>query len=240
MLANSFGLPAGVSCPGMTKACEAVCYAKKTENVFRAAGRLVTANWDVLQECGDDVDAIERLLMAMMTDFETDVLRLSARTSVPAIDLSKFRIHWDGDFYSEAYAVAWSRVMAEFPAIQFWAYTRTFEVVEWLVDVPNLSLYLSVDEFNAELAGQYVNKYPSLKTAVLSTTHAEASIVTVDLHGSKAPKCPENVGRIPLVMPLSGRRTETINVGDNAQGACTACGLCVNGTTNVTFATSGK
>jgi len=242
MLANSFGLPAGreFSCPGATDVCESICYAGRTERVFTSAGRLVRHNWDILQALGDDVDALADVLGEMMAEFSAEVTKVSKKTGIDARRLSMFRIHWDGDFYSDAYALAWSRVIASTPDIQYWAYTRTFEAAEWLADLPNLALYFSVDTANADTAATYALKYPTVKLAVLDETHADASETMVSIRGKRAPKCPENVGRIPLVMSMTGRAKDVVAVGDIAQGACAGCTLCPKGTQDVTFSIRGR
>lgn len=233
---NTFGLPAGVTCPGMTAACETVCYARRTENTYRSAGALVRHNYETLVAHGDDVAGLAKELHSVVA-----VWRLqAAKHAAPLV----FRIHWDGDFYSLAYAEAWRDVMARFPEVQFWAYTRSFveacDVTPILADVPNLALYLSVDEHNAARAAVVLAQYPRLKAATLGETSDDAAVILAQLGRSNAPKCPENVKRLPLMVAQSGKRTEAVQPGDTAQGACVACGLCVEGRADVRFATKKR
>ena len=65
---NAFGLPAGLSCPGMTTVCERICYAGKLEVIYKGVRGLVQSNYDLLISAPDMVP----LLDEMITDFERD------------------------------------------------------------------------------------------------------------------------------------------------------------------------
>jgi len=219
-VSNSFGLPAGLSCPGRTAICGSVCYASRTETVFPSAGALVMRNWEALKACGRSQAKMTALLRDAITDYRISHARAERlrKVSIPHV----FRVHWDGDFYSLPYARAWRTVMLENPDIQFWVYTRSFhgrvDVVPTLQVVPNLSLYLSVDSENR----QYAERYPDIPHAILDETFEKAQVTSVSLSGRRAPRCPENARKVPLV-------------GSDGRGACVACGLCVNGRSSVLF-----
>lgn len=219
---NSFGLPAGTSCPGMTPFCES-CYAKGSETAFPSAARLVAHNLAELQSA-NTVIGMTDLLQEMLATFRRQALKKGAAL--------RFRIHWDGDFYSLPYAQAWRQTILENPDIRFWAYTRTFQpdlnIVPVLRGLKNLALYLSVDQWNEARAKVVKRTDPWVLLAGCSETFSESPV--------SGPKCPENAKRIPLVMALDGRRTTPVLVGDDAQGACNACGLCIEGRGNVQFA----
>lgn len=202
---NAFGLPAGKSCPGMTSICEKVCYAKRTEGAFPSAGRLVEHNWSLLQALGDDVDAMVELLSEAVARFE--VLAEKHNTA------KLFRIHWDGDFYSRPYAEAWAEVCRRHSEVSFWAYTRTLDVVDVLSGIRNLRLLVSTDADNYEAAKLTLRMNPGVFAAVLDDTAAEGQLTMQDLIGRKAPVCPENVKKVPLV-------------NDQGVGACASCLLC--------------
>ena len=216
---NAFGLPAGTSCPGRTAICASVCYAEAAEN-WPTVDALVRHNWDLLRACGRSQAKITELLRELMTAYRQSHARAERLRS--ATIPHAFRIHWDGDFYSVAYARAWRTVMLENADIQFWVYTRSFhgrvDVVPTLSVVPNLSLYLSVDSENR----QHAERYPDLPHAILDETFADAQVTSVSLSGKRSPKCPENARKVPLV-------------GSDGRGACVACGLCVNGRSSVLF-----
>lgn len=222
-IANAFGLPSGkaFSCPGATSVCEAVCYAGKIEKVRKAVLAVMLHNWSLLQSAtyGEMVE----LLSAMISEFDAECARKNGTR--------KFRIHWDGDFFSVDYARAWAEVMRRFPAIQFWAYTRTYSagdmaVVECLAAVPNLSLYLSVDRENLEGAKAVRKAFPSVKWAFLGQTEESTREEMLSLFPRPGGICPENVKRIPLITPNGG--------------ACITCNLCVEGKSDIRFAIGKK
>lgn len=229
---NAFGLPAHISCPGATDVCRDICYAFRLEKAYTGVQKVLKSNWEQLQACEDDVDKIYDLLESMICTFVADTNKLSAKydEDIPYA----FRIHWDGDFYSESYAEAWSLIIADYSYIDFWAYTRSFcepvnvVPVLGLVTDKNLTLYLSVDKSNVEHVPAIIEEYPEVKLAFLDTTFEQAKELSEAVIGRKAPKCPEQTGHYPLV------------VEENNNGACITCGLCIRGTNNVLFSTSKK
>lgn len=94
-IANTFGLPAGkeYSCPGATSICESVCYAGRLEKVFPSVRANLLHNWNLLKDA--DHNTIEDLLTEMIDEFKKDCEKKKA----PML----FRIHWDGDFFSDTY-----------------------------------------------------------------------------------------------------------------------------------------
>lgn len=229
-VANTFGLPAGISCPGRTAFCKD-CYAGRLENAYSSSARLVSDNWETLQKAGRSVPKLASLLRDVVAEWEIQASKVGADRI--------FRIHWDGDFYSIPYARAWARVIAEFPDVQFWAYTRTFPAVRELAHLSNLALYISVDQFNIGDAGEILETCPTVRAAFCADTTDNAKALAAKLDRVAVP-CPENIGRIPLVMDASRRRTIPLKVGADGIGACAACRLCVVGRADVTFATTHK
>ena len=110
-IANAFGLPAGseYSCGGMTEVCADICYADRIEDVFPSVKALVLHNWDLLKDASED-DMVA-LLDEMIAKFVKDSDKRGAEKI--------FRIHWDGDFFSEDYVSAWIDVMRKHDAVQF-------------------------------------------------------------------------------------------------------------------------
>lgn len=237
VLQNSYGLPAGLSCPHMTDFCEG-CYAEALENQWSSVSRLVMSNWQAHQRAGDNVVMHLVLLMSQFVVFLLQFRRLSEQGRVTDDDLI-YRIHWDGDLYSEAYTLAWRRLIQGHPEVRFWIYTRSFEYATLLEDLPNVAVYLSVDEYNVDAAEKYLDAFPRLHAAFCAETQADAAVLAASI-GRRAVACPENVGRIPLVMHQSGRRTLSVPVGEDGKGACAACRLCVDGVRDVAFATSKR
>ena len=216
---NSFGLPAGKTCPGRTPFCD-LCYAKNSEQ-GAGVSALVEHNYKLLCEAGTVV-GMTQLLTEMIWTYvrEADRRELEPHERI-------FRIHWDGDFFSEDYALAWAITMIEFPEIKFWVYTRSFaspvNVVPILAYVDNLKLYLSTDEWNLPVAEVMAKEFDNVHLAFCSDDHASAMAMAPE---RKARICPENAGKVALMT--------------DGTGACVTCGLCPEGRADVTFATSGK
>ncbi len=211
---NSFGLPAGTSCPGETEFCRS-CYGKKCEIRPAVAARL-RRNLATLQEAGTE-EAMTELLVDMQARLKRTWL--AADVPLPIV----FRWHWDGDIFSRLYAKAIANTCRADPEIANWVYTRSFrppvDVIDLIVGIPNLAVYLSVDVWNYEDARRQVAAHPELLVAVCAETFAEARSFW------PAAPCPENDGRIPLV-------------GDDGRGACVSCGVCPSGRRDITLTTT--
>lgn len=215
---NSFGLPAAVSCPGMTSVCGKVCYARKIERMpyLKAVRDNLAHNWELLKDA--TLSEMVTLISEMIGEFRDDCERGNVA--------KKFRIHWDGDFFSREYAAAWAAVTSQFQDVQFWAYTRSFEFVGEFNGLSNLALYLSVDKENIDSARAVRQSFPWVFWAYLDETMDAAGEVLKTETGRPGAKCPENIQAIPLIQ--------------NRTGACISCGLCVTGKANVRFSISKK
>lgn len=215
---NTFGLPSGVqfSCPGATAACEPVCYAGKLELQYPNVRTSLMHNWDTLRSA--TYAEMVSMLSAMVSDFVAE----STKWGAPMV----FRIHYDGDLYSMAYAMAWGEVIEMYPSVQFWLYTRSFQYVHLFKDIENLTVYLSVDNVNANDALKCYRENPWVLLAALDDTFDKAKAILTDVFGVKSVRCPEVNGAIPLVSPEGS--------------ACVRCGLCIHGRNNVTFSSSKK
>jgi hypothetical protein len=216
-IANTFGLPAGknYSCPGATSICESVCYAGKLEKVFPTVKVNLLHNWELLRNA--DLQTMFTLLSEMIAEFKTDCVKKDA----PML----FRIHWDGDFFSDDYAQAWRLVIEEQPDIQFWVYTRVKSAALILKDIPNLSLYYSTDDENKEIAFD-LKTNSKVRLAYLGKTFADTEDTMKQLTGKPGAKCPENNKSIPLI--------------SSNGSACVSCGLCVYGKADIRFSASKK
>lgn len=227
---NAFGLPAHLSCPGKTAVCEQICYAWRSEKVFKGVKGAMMHNWEVLRALGDNVDAIQDTLEEMLREYQRILKMRRNKDGIEYPDA--FRIHWDGDFYSKPYAQAWARAMASFPSTRFWVYTRSFDpakldVIPQLAKVENLSLYLSCDDANKAKAPRVLRKYPDVRIAMLGESFELAQESTIVALGKRAPKCPEQTGRYPLV-------------GEDGTGACIACNMCPESKNHVLFSMTKK
>jgi ferredoxin len=215
---NTFGLPSGsrFSCPGMTSVCESVCYAGQIEKQYVAVRNLLLGNWNALQ--GKSTVEMADMLTEMVASFDRECDRVGA--------VKKFRLHWDGDFFSHSYTQAWALTMLRFPDIQFWVYTRSFSFVPALRGVENVTVYLSTDSENALAAVECRKENPFVHYAVLGKTFVEGRLALPIIPKQKVYNCPENDRRIPLISEKGS--------------ACIRCGVCVVGRGDVVFSASKK
>ncbi|MBM4102188.1 MAG: hypothetical protein FJ256_08025, partial [Phycisphaerae bacterium] len=188
-IANTFGLPAGkaFSCPGATNTCESVCYAGKLEKIYKGVRDNLLHNWELLRNA--DEPTMVDLLEDMITDFKSDCDKRNAE--------KLFRIHWDGDFFSDTYTRAWQYVILNNPDIQFWVYTRVATAADMLKNIENLSLYFSTDKDNKDIAIG-LNKDKGIRLAYLADTFAIGQADLKAMISRVGAKCPENKKAIPL------------------------------------------
>jgi ferredoxin len=216
-IANTFGLPAGkaYSCPGATSVCETVCYAGKLEKVFPTVKKNLLHNWELLKNA--DHDTMEALLTEMIDEFIVDCERRNAKML--------FRIHWDGDFFSDEYAFAWKHVILNHPNVQFWVYTRVKSAAVMLKDIDNLSLYYSTDSENKDTGIDLKNTH-GIRLAYLAKNFAIGQADMKALTNKPGAKCPENLKSIPLISQKGS--------------ACVSCGLCVYSKADIVFSATKK
>jgi hypothetical protein len=216
-IANAFGLPAGseYSCGGMTEVCGDICYADRIENVFPSVKALVLHNWELLK------NASREDMVTLLDEMITKFAKASDKRGAEKI----FRIHWDGDFFSEEYAAAWVEVMRKHDSVQFWVYTREAFAVRSLslAQLSNLALYFSADRANLAVA-RAMRKTYGVRLAMLGTTFQEGQAAMKDITGKPGGKCPENLGSLPLITTEGS--------------ACARCKLCVVGKADVVFSSS--
>ena len=216
-IANTFGLPAGkaYSCPGATSVCESVCYAGRLEKVYPAVKKNLLHNWELLRNADEPtmVDLIENMIAEFVKDCEKKNAKLL------------FRIHWDGDFFSDTYTRAWQYVILNNPNIQFWVYTRVESAALMLKGIANLSLYYSTDSENKQI-GTNLKKDHGVRLAYLAKNFAIGQADMKELFNRPAAKCPENLKAIPLISTNGS--------------ACVSCGLCVYSKSDIVFSSSKK
>jgi len=215
LLKNAFSLPSGqnYSCPGATSVCEGVCYAGKLEKMYPAFRNLALHNWELLTNCASETE-MYILLWEMVEEFSQEC----AKHNVSKV----FRWHADGDIFSAEYARAIARTCNAHTDVQFWIYTRSFKFVEYIYDVPNLGLYLSVDSENEERALATKEQFPNVRMAYLAETHEQGKEFMLANTGKPGAICPENAKHIPLITEKGG--------------ACFTCGLCIFGKADIRFA----
>lgn len=187
---RAFSLPAGpdFACPGATEACED-CYATKGRHVFSNVQKAFARNWKTMKHYEKANDAVGA------------ALELSSK--IPRDGL--YRIHESGDFHSQFAVHVWSLVVANNHHINFWAYTRSFDLnYVPLLDNTNFRLWASTDDYNVAAAKRFVKKYKKYGVA-----HAYGP-------WDKEETLPEN----SFVCPATSGKLDGL-------GACETCKLCV-------------
>lgn len=217
LIANAFGLPSGkaFSCPGATSVCETICYAGRLEKVFKGIRDVITSNYEQL--IATDTLGMIALIDEMIQDFKQECEKRNAE--------KLFRIHWDGDFFSEDYARAWQFVIRMNPDVQFWVYTRSDFAVPILTGIPNLALYFSADSANKTLAWEMKRKY-GVKLAYLAKDFATGKADFNEQQEKSAVPCPENNKKLPLISEKGS--------------ACVVCSQCVFARNDILFSASKK
>jgi hypothetical protein len=217
LIANAFGLPSGkaYSCPGATSVCETICYAGRLEKVFKGIRDVITSNYEQL--IATDTLGMIALIDEMIQDFKQECEKRNAD--------KLFRIHWDGDFFSEDYARAWNFVIRMNPDVQFWVYTRSDFAVPILTGIENLALYFSADSANKDLAWEMKRKY-GVKLAYLAKDFATGKSDFNEQQDKSAVPCPENNRKLPLISEKGS--------------ACVVCSQCVFARNDILFSASKK
>ena len=103
----------------LSGAGRAACYAHALE-MFPGVKNLLLHNWAVFQQHHDSVWGLSTAMNSMLDTFEKDC----KKRNVPKV----WRWFWDGDIPNEEFARAMRLQAMDRPLVQFWVYTRNFEV----------------------------------------------------------------------------------------------------------------
>ena len=117
-------LPEGVTCPGATQLCKAVCYARKSGRMYKTARDKRQAN----------------LLLSQQKGFG-DALA----AEIKALELGRIRLHEAGDVYNQAYLDELVHAADVLPWVVFLMYTKSFHL-DWSKLPSNVVRYWSVDK----------------------------------------------------------------------------------------------
>jgi len=139
----TYNLVASLTCPGKSAACKD-CYAQhgnfvKYDNVAQSIANRTYSTFDLFAFIEGMSDEISRLK------------RIKGQR-----ELTTFRLHSSGDFWSIDYIYAWYAIARRNPDVQFLAYTRSWRVKSFRVALVTLSrlknfaLRYSVDETMAD------------------------------------------------------------------------------------------
>lgn len=122
----------GASCPGETKTCGSLCYAKSGLFMMPSPQALHAVNFKKSKEQG-----FAKWMNAQLIAFRAKVLR----------------IHVAGDFYSDVYLDKWLQIVQRNSRVKFFAYTRSWQPDAFidenrllaLAALPNMQLWYSAD-----------------------------------------------------------------------------------------------
>jgi hypothetical protein len=126
----AFSLPAVLTCPGKTKACLKICYARRGYFCMPSVQAFLAANHQA----------------SLGEDFAGRV-----RAEIRANLVKLLRVHVSGDYYDLPYVRKWLEVVRACRATRFFSYTRSWRVAALrpalaeLAAEPNVSLWWSVD-----------------------------------------------------------------------------------------------
>lgn len=229
---NTFGLMPGEdgTCPGCTtgpKGCWHLAPGRKTRTCYV----------DTLMRCYSGIRGVlehnTKLLREATPKQAVDLLNMEfvrfqnaeyKRSQLGNARCLSYRLHWSGDVFSADYAKALAEAMFRNPSVNFWAYTRSFDMVADLLTAPNLTLYLSLDPENIDkglmtydecdgannprLQLCYMSSVddagPAFETAQIRVDAKDSirSLLGVSKHGSawcssKFKECPVDTGKLP-------------------------------------------
>jgi len=111
----NFGITAAVTCP-MAGQCKAGCYAQQGAYVWSNVAQAFKARH-------------EATLRDDFADLMSAEIAVKAKTARQQGDQLIIRIHDSGDFYSPEYLRKWLDVVARFPEVHFYAYTKSVSMV---------------------------------------------------------------------------------------------------------------
>ena len=185
-----FGLPAdmtfegGNTCPG-ANACRGVCYAKQGRYLMANVRDARLHNFNAFQSRGK---------LGFIGDAIADLTRYAKRYNV-------VRLHDSGDFFSQDYLDAWKAIACAFPAIIFYAYTKSLHL-DLFTDKPaNLRLVQS-------LGGKYDNQV-NLSAPHSRIFSTDADMVSAGYIDGNASDIPAIEGAINIGLVYHGNRKLT-------------------------------
>ena len=183
----SFNLPSGYSCPG---ALDCLSKADKITGKITDGSQTLYRCFSASDEARSPQARAQRwhnFTLLRQYKNANDIAMLINR-SLPSVDIDVLRIHVSGDFYSQAYFIAWIKVCNANRHIRFYAYTKSVNYwvhcIDQGINIPsNLIL-------NASRGGRYdalIDQY-RLKSAevVFSLEEAEQRGLQIDHNDSLA------------------------------------------------------
>lgn len=120
----AFSLPAGYTCPG---ACDCLAYFDRKEGKLKDGPKAKFRCFAAALEAGFRTvrDSVDRNLAILKEARTTERMAEVIDLSLPGKVFSSIRIHADGDFFSQAYFLAWCEAARRNPTRLFYAYTKS-------------------------------------------------------------------------------------------------------------------
>ena len=192
-----------------TKGGRPTCYVYKAFRNKRVK-EILEHNTEVMKSAS--YDDMVRILDAEFTRFE-------AEETVSPKPWFHYRLHWSGDVFSEDYAKALATAIQRHPRTTFWIYTRSFQFATLLDCIPNLMLYLSLDQVNMRQGLDAWKARRKAEGSMVRVAYMNTEDNLQQVAGVPSVPCPSDNGRIGI------------------EGACHKCGKCVLGNADIWFKT---
>ena len=196
----TFSLPAVTTCPGASRLCQTLCYARKGRFVFADVQRAYQRN----------------LELSRRPDFAAKAIRRIRNQGILWL-----RLHTSGDFYDPTYTARWKQVVRACPRTTFFAYTRSWQVPAILEELillaaePNVFLWFSCDRQTGQPP-----LVPRVRRAWMAADDADVPAFPVDLvfRNRRASPLKRLCGVLVCPTNQKVRRKEKIT--------CSTCRLC--------------
>ena len=121
-----FSLPAVITCPQANTGCLKACYARRDER-FPSVRKYRLANLAAARRA-DFVDAMSAAIHAAIYTKRGNLRKRFVNKRIV------MRLHESGDFFSRSYMLSWYEIARRFPEIQFFTYTKSFNIYAACVD----------------------------------------------------------------------------------------------------------
>jgi hypothetical protein len=116
----AFGLPSMITCP-YKGVCQNYCYASYGRYTFPNVMDRVSDNLAFSRSPSFVEEAVK----------EINIIQRESK-DIPVV----IRLHDSGDFYSEEYIRSWYSIMSQTPDVRYYAYTKSFPLIESIEDIP--------------------------------------------------------------------------------------------------------
>lgn len=204
-----FSLPAILTCPGRSDACERLCYADEGFYAYPSVRQTLWRNFLATK----DPDFVLKM-------------KSSLATQSRELGVNTVRIHASGDFYSVEYLLDWVTIIEQLPTLTFFFYTRSWEIpamrgiFETLSQNRRVHVWYSCDRDMPDPFPDRSNRTDRVRLAWMQQNDSDLPPFATDL-----------VFRVNTTTPL--KRVGTTRVCPVEQGitrqislTCTRCRIC--------------